>query len=208
MNIKPIKTDDDYNKALEEIRNNFHVEDNTPKGDYLDVLVTLVEAYEREHFPIPAPDPVEALNYFIESRGLSRSQLAKLLGPRSRVTEVLNYQRGLSLRMIRNLHGELGIPADVLINEYELKKSYEPGREDTQIVPLLEEWQKIATKCEKDGKVVCTCQIQNKYIELGRLNSATAFQKTIHVVRSQQSSQFIRQYPEFDKLLDNLLECF
>ncbi|MDO9545572.1 MAG: hypothetical protein Q7J07_02340 [Pelolinea sp.] len=125
MNIKPIKTESDYNQALEEIRNLFQAENDTPEGDYLDVLVTLVEAYERDHFQIPAPDPVEAINYFIESRGISRSELADILGTHSRVSEVLNYQRGLNLRMIRNLHGELGIPADVLINKYDLKKSFE-----------------------------------------------------------------------------------
>ena len=124
MNIKPIKTESDYKQALEEIRNLFQAENDTPEGDYLDVLVTLVEAYERDHFHIPAPDPVEAINYFIESRGISRSELADILGTQSRVSEVLNYQRGLNLRMIRNLHGELGIPANVLINKYDLKKPY------------------------------------------------------------------------------------
>jgi len=89
-----------------------------------------------------------------------------------------------------------------------MEKSYEPDRADEKIVALLEQWLKSAIACEKEGNAVGSCQIRNKYIELGRLNSATAFQKTIHVVRSQQSSQFTRQYPEFNKLLDNLLDCF
>lgn len=125
MKIKPIKTEEDYQQALEEIRKLFNAEIDTPEGDKLDILVTLVEAYERENYQIPTPDPVEAINYFIESRGLSSEELVRLLGTRSRVSEVLNYKRGLNLRMIRSLHGELGIPAEVLINEYSLKNCYE-----------------------------------------------------------------------------------
>lgn len=124
MKIKPIKTEEDYQQALEEIRKLFNAEIDTPEGDKLDILVTLVEAYERENYQIPTPDPVEAINYFIESRGLSSEELVRLLGTRSRVSEVLNYKRGLNLRMIRSLHGELGIPAEVLINEYSLKNFY------------------------------------------------------------------------------------
>ena len=89
-----------------------------------------------------------------------------------------------------------------------IEKSYEPGREDEKIVPLLEQWKESAIACEKEGKSVGSCQIRNKYIEMGRLNSAAAFRKVIHILRSRQSSAFRQQYPEFDKILDNLLDCF
>jgi HTH-type transcriptional regulator / antitoxin HigA len=121
MNIKPIKTEEDYRNALDEIERLFQAQDNTPEGDYLDVLVALVEAYERDHFSIPTPDPVEAIQYFLESRKVSKKELAKILGTDSRVSEVLHYKRGLSLKMIRNLHSELGIPAEVLITDYKLR---------------------------------------------------------------------------------------
>lgn len=124
MKIKPIKTEEDYSKVMEEIKKLFHAEINTPEGDKLDILVTLAEAYERDHYQIPTPDPVEAINYFIESRGLSKKKLVELLGTESRVSEVLNHKRNLNLRMIRNLHFELGIPAEVLINEYPLENCY------------------------------------------------------------------------------------
>jgi HTH-type transcriptional regulator / antitoxin HigA len=92
----------------------------TPEGDRLNVLVTLVEAYEARHFPIPEPDePVEVLEYCMESRGLSRPDLITYLGSKERVSEVLNRKRGLSLAMIRRLHDGLGIPADLLIGRQE-----------------------------------------------------------------------------------------
>ncbi|MHA1746280.1 MAG: LpxL/LpxP family acyltransferase [Promethearchaeota archaeon] len=109
------------------------------------------------------------------------------------------------LKNVTHLGTLFRISAEQLLNFME--KSYEPGREDEQIVPLLEEWHKFATKCEREGNAVGTCQIQNKHIEIGRLNSAAAFRKVNHIIRSHQSSAFRQQYPEFDKLLDKILDC-
>ena len=118
MNIKPIKTKADYRAALAEIDRLFGAAPGTPEGDRLDVLTTLVEAYEAQHEPIPVPDPIEAILYYMESRGLSRRDLEPYLGSRARVSEVLNRRRPLSIEMIRRLHAGLGIPAEVLIGTY------------------------------------------------------------------------------------------
>jgi len=118
MDIRPIKTEADYHAALAEIERLFDAAPNTPAGDRLDVLTTLVEAYEDQHYRIPAPDPVEAIKYYMESRGFSRGDLEPYIGSRARVSEVLNRKRPLSLDMIRRLHTGLGIPADVLIQPY------------------------------------------------------------------------------------------
>jgi HTH-type transcriptional regulator / antitoxin HigA len=116
MEIRPIRNENDYQAALVEIESLFDSEPGTPRGDRLDVLVTLVEAYENKHYPIPDPDdPVEVLEYYMESRGLSRTDLVAYLGSKERVSEVLNRKRGLSLEMIRKLHDGLGIPSDLLI---------------------------------------------------------------------------------------------
>jgi HTH-type transcriptional regulator / antitoxin HigA len=121
MDIRPIRTDDDYRAALNEIDQLFDALPNTPEGDRLDILATLVEAYEAQHFPIPTPDPIEALLYFMESRDLSRRDLEPFIGSRARVSEVLNRRRPLTLEMIRKLHLELHIPAEVLIRPYSTK---------------------------------------------------------------------------------------
>ncbi|MCL5429107.1 MAG: transcriptional regulator [Chloroflexi bacterium] len=121
MEIKPIKNEKDYTKALEEIERVFDAKPNTPEGDYLDVLSTLVEKYEDEHYPIEAPDAVEALQYFMESRGLSRTDLEEYIGGSGRVSEVLRRKRGLSLSMIRKLHFELGVPAEALLKKVRTK---------------------------------------------------------------------------------------
>lgn len=118
MDIRPIRTESDYEAALVEIERLFDAAPNTPDGDRLEVLITLVEAYEAQHYPIPAPDPVEAIKYYMESRGLSRSDLEPYIGSRARVAEVLNRRRPLSLGMIRQLHTGLGIPAEVLVQPY------------------------------------------------------------------------------------------
>ena len=118
MDIRPIKTEKDYQNALAEIEGLFTAEPGTEAGDRLDVLVTLVEAYEAEHYAIPEPDPIEALNYFMESRGLSRKDLEPYIGSRGRVSEVLNRRRPLTLNMIRNLNTALGISAEILITRY------------------------------------------------------------------------------------------
>jgi HTH-type transcriptional regulator / antitoxin HigA len=123
MEIRPIKTEADYQAALAEIERLFDATPNTPAGDCLDVLVTLVEAYEAQHYCLPAPDPIDALTYHLESHGLSRRDLEPYLGSRARVAEVLNRKRSLSLEMIRRLHTGLGIAAEILIQPYTLATS-------------------------------------------------------------------------------------
>ncbi|MFV1951827.1 MAG: type II toxin-antitoxin system HigA family antitoxin [Nitrospinota bacterium] len=123
MNIKPIKTKKDYYVTLNEIETLFEAKPNTPEGDRLDVLTTLVEVYEEKHYSIPKPDPIEAIFYYLESRGLSRKDLEPCIGSSARVSEVLNRKRGLSIEMIRKLHKKLGIPAEVLIKPYKLNKA-------------------------------------------------------------------------------------
>ena len=118
MEIKPIHSETDYQVALNEIEKLMDSQSGTPDGDRLDVFVILVEAYEAKNFPIPEPDdPVQVLGYYMESRGLSRSDLITYLGSKERVSEVLNRKRGLSLQMIQRLHTGLGIPADLLIGK-------------------------------------------------------------------------------------------
>jgi len=123
MDIRPIKTEADYQAALEEIERLFDAVPGTPDGDRLEVLTTLVEAYEEEHHPIPFPDPIEAINYHVESRGLSDRDLEPYIGSSALVTEILRRIRPLSIDMIRRLHSGLGISADVLIQPYALVKS-------------------------------------------------------------------------------------
>ena len=121
MDIKPIRTQRDYKAALADIERLFDAKPGTPDGDRLEVLATLVEAYEQQHYPMPPPDPVEAILYYMESSGLSRKDLAPYLGSRAKVSEVLNRKRPLSIEMIRRLHDGLGIPAEVLIQPYRLE---------------------------------------------------------------------------------------
>ncbi len=123
MDIKPIKTQADYREALEEVERLFDAASNTVEGDRLEILTTLIEAYEERHFAIPLPDPIEAILYFLESRGLSRRDLEPFIGARARVSEVLNRKRPLTIGMIRKLHTGLGIPAEVLIQPYSSEES-------------------------------------------------------------------------------------
>jgi HTH-type transcriptional regulator/antitoxin HigA len=123
MEIRPIKTEADYQAALEEIERLFDAAPDTPEGDRLEVLVTLVEAYEEKHYTIPLPDPIEAIQYYMESRGLTRRDLESYIGSRGRVSEILNRKRPLSIEMIRRLHAGLGIPAEVLIQPYEYRRA-------------------------------------------------------------------------------------
>ena len=127
MNIHPIRTEADYEAALAEIERLFDATANTPEGDCLAVLATLVEAYEEQHYSIPAPDPIEAITYHMESRGLCRRDLEPYLGSRARVAEVLNRKRPLSLEMIRRLHIGLGIGAEILLQSYPLARP-EPNK--------------------------------------------------------------------------------
>ena len=115
MDIKPIKTDADYRVALKEIETLMLVAHNTPDGENLDVLVTLVEAYERKHYPLDLPDPVEAIKFEMERRELAIKDLEPMIGKSNRVYEILNYKRSLTLKMIWKLHVGLGIPAESLI---------------------------------------------------------------------------------------------
>ncbi len=116
MEIKPIKTKRDYQAALKAIESLMDAAPGSKRGDRLDVLVTLVEAYEAKHFAIDAPDPIAAIEFAMEQKGLTRKDLEPFIGSRARVSEVLNYKRPLTLAMIRNLHTGLGLPAEVLIH--------------------------------------------------------------------------------------------
>ena len=118
--LQPIRNPEDHQAALMEIERLFDVSQGTPEFDRLEILVTLVEAYENKHEPILSPEPIEAILYYMESRGLTRQDLEPALGSRSRVAEILNRKRPLTLEMIRRLHAQLGIPAQTLIQTYPL----------------------------------------------------------------------------------------
>jgi len=113
--VRPIRTKRDYEAALKEIERLWGAKAGTSEGDRLDVLATLVDAYEMEHYPMDPPDPVEAIKFRMEQQGLTRRDLEEIIGTRTRIAEVLNRKRGLSIAMIRRLHERLGISADVLI---------------------------------------------------------------------------------------------
>lgn len=117
MNIHPIRTESDYKAALRELSNYFDHEPtpNTEDGDRFEILITLVEAYEAKHFPVGAPDPIEAIRFRMEQAGLTVKDLVPSIGQPNRVYEVLNRKRGLTIQKIRNLHRNLGIPAESLI---------------------------------------------------------------------------------------------
>lgn len=119
MNIRPIRTEDDYKAALREVSPLIDLDPHpdTPEGQRLDVLVTLIQAYEAKHYPIPAPDPIEAIKFRMEQEGLSVADMEPIIGKANRVYEILNRKRPLTLGMIRRLHRNLGIPADVLLQE-------------------------------------------------------------------------------------------
>ena len=121
MEIRPIKTEEDYKATLAEVERLFDAVPDTPEGDWLEVLTTLLEAYEKNHYSIPAPDPVEAIKYWMESRSITRQDLEPLMGSRARVSEIFNHRRGLTLTMIRNLHDKLGIPVESLIRPSKLR---------------------------------------------------------------------------------------
>lgn len=119
--IRPVRTEEDYEAALEEIESLLSAEEGTPEYDRLDIISTLVEAYEEEHYPAEEPHPIEAIKYFIESRGLSRTEFCEMIGMNNnRLSEILNLRRPLSLKMIRKIEEVTEIPASILIQEYEL----------------------------------------------------------------------------------------
>ena len=113
--LKPIRTEADYDEALIEVERLWGAKSGTPKGDRLDILATLIDAYETKTFPMDPPDPVEAIHFRMEQQGLTRKDLEPMIGTRNRVADVLNRKRNLSIEMIRQLHSRLGISADVLI---------------------------------------------------------------------------------------------
>jgi HTH-type transcriptional regulator/antitoxin HigA len=122
MEIKPIRNEQDYRESLSRVEALWGCREGSPECDELDVLVTLVEAYEREHFPIDIPDPIEAIRFRLEQQGKGTRDLVGIIGQRTRVYEVLSGKRCLSLQMIRNLQQKLGIPADVLIQPIKRRK--------------------------------------------------------------------------------------
>jgi len=113
--VKPIRSEADYQAALVELGRLWGGKAGTPEGDRLDVLATLIDAYESEHEPMDSPDPIEAIKFRMEQQGLTRRDLEPIIGSRARVAEVLNRKRDLSIAMIRRLHERLGISAEVLI---------------------------------------------------------------------------------------------
>lgn len=116
MEINAIKTDADYKNSLKRVDELWEALPNTEEGDELEVLVTLIEAYEEKHHPIYPPDPVEAIKFYMDQMGLRKVDIAKYLGGKNRVTEVLQRKRKLSLKMIKALHNDLGIPAESLLS--------------------------------------------------------------------------------------------
>ena len=113
--VKPIRSRRDYEAALKEVERLWGAKAKTRAGDRLDVLATLIDAYEAEHYRMDPPDPIEAIKFRMEQQGLTRRDLEELIGTRTRIAEVLNGKRGLSIGMIRRLHARLGISAEVLI---------------------------------------------------------------------------------------------
>ncbi len=118
MTIKPIKTEKDYLEALERLELIFDSKKGTTQGDELEILGILIEKYEDEHFPIGFPDPIEAIKFRMEQMGYTQSDLVKLIGLKSRVSEILNKKRKLTLEMIRLLNDKLKIPTEVLVQAY------------------------------------------------------------------------------------------
>ena len=122
MEIRPIKTEKDYNSALSRIDKFWGVKKDTPEGDEFDLLVTLVESYELKHYPIAPPDPIEAIKFRMEQMGLSQTNLAEILGSKHRASEYLNRKLPLSIQAIRKIKAALNIPGYILIQEYETVK--------------------------------------------------------------------------------------
>ncbi len=118
MDIKPVKTKKDYKATLKRVEELWGAKDNTPEGDEFEILFTLIEAYEEKHYPIPPPHPLESIKFRMEQGQVDDKELTKILGGRSRKSEILSGRRKLSLNMIRELHEKLKIPAEILIAAY------------------------------------------------------------------------------------------
>src|SRR5262245_18886899 len=125
--LKPIRSEADYDAALREVERLWGAKSGTSKGDRLDVLITLIEAYEDKHYPMDLPDPIEAIKFRMEQQGLTRKDLEPLIGSRTRVAEVLNRKRNLSIAMIRRLNAALGISAEVLMQPSRGDKVRQPA---------------------------------------------------------------------------------
>jgi HTH-type transcriptional regulator / antitoxin HigA len=119
MDIRPIRTDADYRTALDEVERHSDAEPSTPDGDRVEVLSTLIEAYEVRHYPVPAPDPIAAIIFMMEQKGLTRRDLEPAIGSRGRVSEILNRKRPLTLPMVRALSVLLDLSTEVLVQEYD-----------------------------------------------------------------------------------------
>ena len=115
MEIKLIKTEQDYNDAIQRVESLWGAKKNSPEGDELDLLCTIIEAYEMKHFPILPPDPIDAIKFRMEQMNMTKSDMAKYLGSQSRVSEILSRKRQLTLKMVKTLYKGLKIPADILL---------------------------------------------------------------------------------------------
>lgn len=120
MDIKPVKTKKDHANALKRIEQLMTAKANSPEGDELDILVTLVESFEAKHYAVDAPDPIAAIQHRMEALGMQRKDLELLLGSKSRVSEILNRKRKLTMDMVRTLHVKMNLPAEALIQDYKL----------------------------------------------------------------------------------------
>jgi HTH-type transcriptional regulator / antitoxin HigA len=123
MRIRPIRTKADYRAALKEVERLWDADPGTAEGDVVDVLTTLIEAYEAEHFPIAAPDPISAIQFMMDQKGLTRRELEPAIGSRGRVSEVLSRKRPLTLPMVRALSSLLDIPTDILAQPYQVRRA-------------------------------------------------------------------------------------
>ncbi len=115
MEIKPIKTEKDYNMSIKRIEELWGAKRDTPEGDELDLICTLVESYEMKHYPIAPPDPIDAIKFRMEQMGMTKADMVKYLGSQSRVSEILNGKRRLTLKMVKSLYKGLKIPAEILL---------------------------------------------------------------------------------------------
>ena len=123
MDIRPIRTEADYRAALREVERLWNAEPGTLEGDQVEVLSTLIEAYEEKHYPIPAPDPIAAILFMMEQKGVTRRELEPAIGSRSSVSKILNRKRPLTLPMVRALSALLDIPIDVLVQPYDVQSA-------------------------------------------------------------------------------------
>ena len=144
MHLKPIHNDEDHAAALQEIDRLWDAEDGTPEADTLEILVTLVEAYEKDRYELPPPDPIDALEYFLESRGWTRKDLEPCIGSRGRVSEIMSRKRPLTISMIRNLERATGIPASILIQPYATEQRQNSDRQTPRSSPVVRSKEVVA----------------------------------------------------------------